>query len=93
MLIPAQYLFAMSHDELHGYHVSVKDNWVGIDNFYTIEATSEEEARETFEEEYRRHDQQEIVDVEVAYSFDLESMRTMFDLFDVEEPEYVDIHQ
>lgn len=60
---------------LSGYRIVVKDDWLDIENFRTIEALSEEEAVDIFNERHRRGDgSKEIVDIEVVYSFDVDTV-------------------
>lgn len=52
---------------IRAYNVQFNDEWLGIEDFKTIRAADEEEARETFHEEYAEEDRHEITSVELAY--------------------------
>jgi hypothetical protein len=55
-------------DEIvRAYNVQYSDSWLGVEDFRTIRAEDEEEAREIFQEEYAKEDRQEITEVEEAY--------------------------
>jgi hypothetical protein len=55
-------------DEIvRAYNVQYTDNWLEVEDFRTIRAEDEEEAREIFEEEYAEEGRQDITEVEQAY--------------------------
>ena len=52
---------------IRAYNVQYNDEWLGIEDFKTIRATDEEEARETFHEEYGEEDRHDVTNVDLAY--------------------------
>lgn len=61
------------------YSVVFNDEWLGIEDFRTIRAESEEEARSTFEEEYAEEGRHEVVEVEEAYQLNKTKVDNLLD--------------
>lgn len=65
-------------DEIKAFRVVIEDQWLEVENFYTIKADSEEDAIDKFEENHARGDgTQEIINVEEAYSLNADAMRRL----------------
>lgn len=67
----------MSESEIKAYHVEYEDNWLGVTDFATIKAENEENAREKFNQNHRRDDNQDITSVEVAYSISIDKIQML----------------
>lgn len=65
-------------DRIRAFRVVIEDEWLDIENFYTIKADSEEEAEQKFKDNHARGDgTQEVVSVEEAYSLNADTMRRL----------------
>lgn len=55
---------------VRAYNVRYTDEFLGVDDFRTIRADNEEDALQTFNEEYAEDDRHEVNEVELAYELD-----------------------
>lgn len=57
----------MTDNIVRAFTVRYEDQWLEVDDFKTIKASDEDEARERFRDEYLEEDRAEITEVEEAY--------------------------
>lgn len=55
---------------VRAYNVEYRDQFLEVDDFRTVRASSEDEALEVFNEEYAEEDRHEVENVELAYELD-----------------------
>ena len=66
------------NNEIKAFRVVIEDQWLEVQNFYTIKADSEEDAVDKFQENHARGDgTQEITSVEEAYCLNADAMRRL----------------